>query len=99
MPDKKREINPRSLHKSKVRVNLTLLPETIQWLKEEGQGNASDMVDQLVASARSGKMKSIHPDPALWLEINQLRSRLIEIRTEVSEIEEKLERLIAELQK
>lgn len=69
MPDKEREINPRSRQnlnlgakaKHKARVNLTLLPETIEWLKEQGQGNASSMIDRLVASARNGEVKFTSP--------------------------------------
>lgn len=61
----KRQINPRSLEnlklgaearrQDKIRRNCSLLAETIQWL--EGSGNASNMIDILVASARSGSLK------------------------------------------
>ena len=65
----KRGTNPRSLenlelgakarYKGKVRRNATLLPETIQWLEE--RGNASEMIDLLVASAKNGSLK-FNPD-------------------------------------
>lgn len=61
----KRQLNPRSLenlklgaearNQNKVRRNTTLLPETIQWLEE--RGNASLLIDSLVASARNGSLK------------------------------------------
>lgn len=61
----KRQINPRSLenlklgaearNRDKIRRNTTLLPETVQWLEEHG--NASFMIDTLVASAKSGALK------------------------------------------
>ena len=61
MTDKERRINERSLEnlklgaasrrQGKVRRNTTLLPETIEWLEE--QGNVSEMIDQLVAAAKS----------------------------------------------
>lgn len=104
MPDKEKEINPLDLgakakHKYKARVNLTLLPETIEWLKEQGQGNASDMIDRLVARARNGEVKFTSPERAVQLKTNQLRSRLMRIRTEVSKLEEKLEQLTTESEK
>lgn len=64
--EKERRINPRSLenlklgaearYQGKVRRNTTLLPETIEWL--EGRGNVSEMIDQLVAAAKSASLKA-----------------------------------------
>lgn len=87
MSSKERRINPRSLEnlklgpaacdRNKQRTNLTLLPETVQWLK--GRGNASALVDDLVAAAKNGKLKpSDSSDEVLTLrqEISELRSQL-----------------------
>lgn len=66
--DKVRRISERSLenlklgaqsrYQGKVRHNFTILPETALWLKKGG--NASERIDQLVASAKSGDLKPNH---------------------------------------
>ena len=58
-------INSRSLEKSalgasshaqgKTRLNVTVLPSTSTWLKQ--QGNASKLIDELVAAAIAGNLK------------------------------------------
>jgi hypothetical protein len=68
MTDKKRKVSERSLENlklgaesrrvGKVRHNFTILPETVQWLK--GTGNASDTIDALVASFKTGELDSNH---------------------------------------
>lgn len=39
-------LNPKARYQGKVRVNLTLLPETFEWLKQDG--NASQKIEDLV---------------------------------------------------
>lgn len=66
MSGKERRISDRSLenlklgaaarYQGKIRQNVTILPETLQWLK--CSGNASGMIDDLVAIARNGGLKS-----------------------------------------
>lgn len=66
MLDKERRISERSLenlklgaqarYQGKVRQNFTILPQTLEWLKKGG--NASQRVDELVAAAKNGELKS-----------------------------------------
>lgn len=66
MSDKERKISERSLENlklgsesrklGKVRHNFTILPETMEWLRS--WGNASDAIDGLVKSAKSGELDS-----------------------------------------
>lgn len=66
MSGKERRVSDRSLenlkkgaiarYQGKERHNFTVLPETLQWLK--CSGNASGMIDDLVAIARNGGLKS-----------------------------------------
>lgn len=67
MLGKKKQVSQRSLENLKLgaesrrqdkqRHNFTLLPETVEWLKQSS--NASDLIDRLVKSARAGH---IHPN-------------------------------------
>ncbi|MGF1481266.1 MAG: hypothetical protein ACFB4I_17580 [Cyanophyceae cyanobacterium] len=41
--------------KGKQQITLTLMPDVVQWLKRSG--NASQRVEDLVAAARSGRLK------------------------------------------
>lgn len=86
MPNKKKTAR-------KVRTNLTLLPETISWLKEQGQGNISAAIDQLVADAKGISSQKTE----LQFELNRQRSRLMDVRTEVSKLEKKLDQLAKEI--
>lgn len=62
MLSKKKQVSQRSLdnlklgaearRKDKQRHNFTLLPATVEWLKQSS--NASDLIDRLVASAKAG---------------------------------------------
>jgi DNA-binding transcriptional regulator GbsR (MarR family) len=66
MTDKVRQVSERSLEnlklgskfrdKGKQRHNFTVLPETVQWLKNTG--NASDAIDKLVEAARKSELLS-----------------------------------------
>lgn len=66
MLDKEKRISERSLenlklgaqarYQGKVRQNFTILPQTLEWLKKGG--NASGRVDELVAAAKNGELKS-----------------------------------------
>lgn len=64
MADTNRKMNPRSLANlspkaaskgGKQNLKVTLLPDTIAWLKRSG--NASQRIEDLVAAARSGTLK------------------------------------------
>lgn len=82
----KKGVNPKSLenlrlgaearNKDKQRTNLTLLPETVRWLK--GHGNASDKVDELVAEAKKNPFPQNQTDtvPELKEKIKSLESSL-----------------------
>jgi hypothetical protein len=90
--DKERQVNPRSLenlklgaearNQDKQRTNLTLLPETVRWLKDSG--NASDKVDQLVREAQKNNSVSA---PASDQQIEQLQKALKQEREKVKQLE------------
>lgn len=93
--DKERKINPRSLenlklgaqarNQDKQRTNLTLLPETVRWLK--GWGNASDKVDEMVAEARRHPLGNQQPQPTS----NQNQQELDELRAKVKDLQQALQ--------
>ena len=90
--DKERQINPRSLenlklgaearNQDKQRTNLTLLPETVEWLK--GTGNASEKVDELVTEARRNNSVSA---PGASEQVEQLQKALEQEREKVRQLE------------
>jgi len=91
--DKERQVNPRSLenlklgaearNQDKKRTNLTLLPETVRWLK--GWGNASDKVDELVTEARRNNSVSA---PGASEQVEQLQKALEQEREKVRQLEQ-----------
>jgi hypothetical protein len=91
--DKERQVNPRSLenlklgaearNQDKQRTNLTLLPETVQWLK--GTGNASEKVDELVTEARRNNSVSA---PGASEQVEQLQKALEQEREKVRQLEQ-----------
>lgn len=95
MEGKERRISERSLenlklgaqsrNQGKVRQNFTLLPETLQWLK--CSGNASSMIDDLVAIAKDGGLKS-----------NNTHDRKTEKEPNSNHVYEQMEALKAELE-
>lgn len=95
MEGKERRISERSLenlklgaqsrNQGKVRQNFTLLPETLQWLK--CSGNASSMIDDLVAIAKNGGLNS-----------NNTHDKKTEKETDSSHVYEQMEVLKAELE-
>ncbi len=95
MTDKVRQVSERSLEnlklgskfrdKGKQRHNFTVLPETVQWLKNTG--NASDAIDKLVEAARNSdllsnteyqqKVKDLERDlEETYLELSKVRLEL-----------------------
>lgn len=113
----KRQINPRSLenlklgaevrNQNKVRRNTTLLPETIEWLEE--RGNASLLIDSLVASARNGSLKFNSDDAHKQnnsdyahngiseSEVRELRSRLEQAEKLAEDQRLEIEQLLASI--
>jgi hypothetical protein len=100
MLDKERRISERSLenlklgaqarYQGKVRQNFTILPQTLEWLKKGG--NASQRVDELVAAAMSGELKSSYthereaeknlPSSNVYNQINDLKVELEQLKTD-----------------
>ncbi len=89
---KERQVNPRSLenlklgaearNQDKQRTNLTLLPETVRWLK--GWGNASEKVDELVTEARRSHLGSA---PVSDQQLEQLQKAYEQEREKVKQLE------------
>jgi arsenate reductase-like glutaredoxin family protein len=71
----------------KIRLNVTVLPKTSNWLKQ--QGNASQLIDELVAKAIAGNLKSAH----------QPSQKLEELTRENEELKATLNQLQSQLQK
>lgn len=81
------ESGPSSRTQAKTRLNVTVLPGTSNWLK--GRGNASQMIDELVAAAIDGKIKTA----------DHLSQQLEELNRENSELKTQLNQLQSQLQK
>lgn len=100
----KRRMNERSLKNlelgsesrklGKVRHNFTLMPESVNWLKETG--NASDAIDSLVKAARSGELKSSNTHE--WNKQEQVQSNDV-YEQEIKDLKRDLEETQLELQK
>lgn len=100
MAAKERQINERSLenlklgaqarYQGKVRHNVSLLPETMEWLKKGG--NASQRIDELVKAAKNSDSKSDYTQnrkvedrqdsSIVYNQINQLKTELEQLRQE-----------------
>ncbi len=98
MTDKVRQVSERSLEnlklgskfrdKGKQRHNFTVLPETVQWLKDTG--NASDAIDKLVEVARKGELLS---NTEYQQKVKDLERDLEETYLELSRVRLELETL------
>lgn len=85
-------------YQGKVRHNVSLLPETMEWLKKGG--NASQRIDELVAAAKSGELKPIHTHDRK--DENNLLSESVykqieQLKTEVEQLRQERERLATDL--
>lgn len=116
MADKERRINERSLENLKLgaearrqgkeRHNYTILPETHAWL--EHSGNASRRLDELVASAKNGELKSSYTyeriqaeqqvSSSAYKEMEALNVEIKQLRSLVAELELEKAKLQAEQQ-
>lgn len=105
MTSKERRINERSLENLKLgaearrqgkeRHNYTILPETHAWL--EHSGNASRQLDELVASAKRGELKSDYTHERIQTE--QQVSNSVYKEAEALKVElERLRSLVADLE-
>jgi predicted GNAT family acetyltransferase len=78
------EAGPSSRAQGKIRLNVTVLPRTSNWLK--GRGNASQMIDQLVEAAIAGDLKTAdHPSEKLeelTRENEELKAALSQLQQE-----------------
>lgn len=108
MAAKERQINERSLenlklgaqarYQGKVRHNVSLLPETMEWLKKGG--NASSRIDELVAAAKSGELKSIHTHDTKdenHLLSENVYKQIEQLKTELEQLQQERSRLALEL--
>jgi len=72
---------------AKTRLNVTVLPKTSNWLKE--RGNASQMIDELVASAIDG---NLNPAEHLSQQIEELQSENLELKAQISQLQQEAQR-------
>jgi vacuolar-type H+-ATPase subunit H len=98
---KTRFLNPNSLEnlklgaearsQGKVRRNYTVLPETHEWLKS--QGNASEMVDRLVEHAKENQQRHHGDWKALSARVvSEAEKERDELRQQVEALQQELER-------
>lgn len=115
MADKERRINERSLenlklgaqarYQGKIRQNVSILPETLEWLK--CSGNASGMIDDLVAAARNGGLKSNYTHQqieaeqsqsnSVYEEIEALKAEAEQLRSQLAALEQENDKLTSDL--
>ncbi len=74
-PNSLANLNPQARAMGKVRRNTTLLPETITWLERIG-GNVSQGIEDLVAAAKAGQLRSVTDDSPQPDEVARLKEAL-----------------------
>jgi len=79
------DLGASSRAQGKIRLNVTVLPKTSNWLK--GRGNASQMIDQLVEEAIAGNTKTADPTSEkleeLTREHEQLKAELNKLQNQL----------------
>ena len=96
-PNSLANLNPKARYLGKVRCNLSLLPDTLEWLKKSG--NASRKIDEMVAIAQQsdnadnlailGNTYNQEVSESMYKQIEELTSeieRLRSIETKVKEV-------------
>lgn len=116
MVGKDRRISERSLenlklgaearYQGKERHNFTVLPETLEWLKKGG--NASRRIDELVAAAKSGELKSSYTHDRnheqqltseyVYKQIETLQAELATAREQLRQLEQERDHLQSQLE-
>ena len=81
------ELGPSSRSQGKTRLNVTVLPKTSDWLKQ--CGNASKLIDELVAQASAGDHKPANHAAEkleeLTRENEELKAALSQLQTQIQE--------------
>lgn len=115
MADKERQINERSLenlklgaqarYQGKIRQNVSILPETSEWLK--CSGNASGMIDDLVAAVKNGELRAnythertqVEPEKSnsVYKQIEALKAEAEQLRAQLVALEQEKAKLVYEL--
>ena len=56
-----KNLNPKNRYQGKIKMNISILPETKKWLKGfHSKGNASQRIDEIVALIKNSKL--VHPN-------------------------------------
>lgn len=71
---------------TKTRLNVTVLPKTSNWLKE--RGNASQMIDELVAAAIDGNLS---PSEHLSQQLEEVNLENSELKAQLNQLQKELE--------
>lgn len=108
MAAKERQMNERSLenlklgaqarYQGKLRQNFSILPETLEWLKKGG--NASSRIDELVAAAKSGQLKSDYTQSRKeesYQNSDVVYKQIDELKTELKRLQQERDRLAEQL--
>lgn len=85
-----------SRYQGKIRQNVTILPDSLEWLKKGG--NVSGRIDELVAAAKSGELKSSHTHDRkdennlssenVYKQVELLKAELEQLRSERDRLKE-----------
>lgn len=99
------KLGAQARYQGKERHNYTILPETHEWL--EKSGNASSRIDELVAAAKNGELKSNYTHERIQAEqqasnnvyeqMEALKAEIEQLRSQVAAVESERDRLQAEL--
>ena len=82
-PNSLANLNPKARYQGKVRCNLTLMPDTVQWLK--GSGNASQRIEELVTMAKTNdNSDNTHNQDSE--EVTMLKKRIEELEHGIADI-------------
>lgn len=87
-----------SRYQGKIRQNVSILPETLEWLKKGG--NASSRIDELVRAAKSGYLKSEYTQHRKAEEqpySDNVYKQIQELKTEIERLRQERDHLQQEL--
>lgn len=87
------KLGAQARYQDKRKLNLTLLPETIQWLK--ASGNASKRVDDLAAAAQAGRLQPDDGQPnEMAVELGELREMFNNLQRDAVALDRDLDRCV-----
>lgn len=99
------KLGAQARYQGKIRQNVSILPETLEWLKKSG--NASSRIDELVKAAKSGDLKSEYTQHRkteeqqksdnVYNQIQELKTEIERLRQERDHLQQDCDQLATEL--